>query len=128
MIYSSSSIYAGEKYKDGFFFLKRHLIFMLIGALATFIFMIIDYRKLKSIAQPLLFFSILLLILVLIPGIGREVSGARRWFRFQLLSFQPSELASLAVIIYAADFIARKGDFIKTFLKGFLPPICFLGF
>ncbi|MFA5286863.1 MAG: FtsW/RodA/SpoVE family cell cycle protein, partial [Candidatus Omnitrophota bacterium] len=77
MIYSSSSIYAWEKYKDGLFFLKRHLIFMFIGALFTFIFMAVDYRKLRHIAQPLLLLSLLLLVLVLIPGVGREVSGAR---------------------------------------------------
>ncbi len=127
MIYSSSSIYAWERYKDGFFFLKRHLVFMLIGALLTFIFMAIDYRKLRSIVQPLILISILLLVLVLIPGIGREVSGARRWFRFKMLSFQPSEFANLAVIIYISDFIARKGNLIKTFLKGFLPPMFLLG-
>ncbi len=127
MIYSSSSIYAWERYKDGLFFLKRHLSFMLIGAVLTFIFMVVDYRKLRPAAQPLLFISIFLLVLVLIPGIGREVAGARRWFRFKLLSFQPSELANLAVIIYLADFIARKGNLIKTFLKGFLPPMFCLG-
>jgi len=127
MIYSSSSIYAWEKYKDGFFFLKRHLIFMLIGALCTFIFMAVDYRKLRHIAKPLLFLSLILLVLVLIPGIGREVSGARRWFRFKMISFQPSELANLAIIIYIADFVARKGNLIKTFLKGFLPPVCIFG-
>jgi cell division protein FtsW len=127
MIYSSSSIYAWERYKDGLFFLKRHLLFMLIGALLTFVFMAIDYRKLRNISQPLVFIALLLLVLVLIPGIGREVSGARRWFRFRMLSFQPSELANLAVIIYIADFIARKGNLIKTFLKGFLPPISLLG-
>jgi cell division protein FtsW len=100
---------------------------MLIGAVLTFMFMIIDYRKLRNFAQPLLFISIILLILVLIPGIGREVSGARRWFRFYVLSFQPSELANLALIVYLADFIARKGNLIKSFLKGFLPPMFVLG-
>ncbi|MDO8662056.1 MAG: putative lipid II flippase FtsW [Candidatus Omnitrophota bacterium] len=128
MIYSSSSIYAWERYKDGFFFLKRHLSFMLIGTILTFFFMSIDYHKLRQIARPLLIISIILLVLVLIPGLGREVSGARRWFRFKFLSFQPSELAGLAIIIYLADFISRKGNSIKTFLKGFLPPIGILGF
>ncbi|MBN2831017.1 MAG: putative lipid II flippase FtsW [Candidatus Omnitrophica bacterium] len=127
MIYSSSSIYALERYKDGLFFLKRHLIFMFIGAILTFIFMAVDYHKLRKIARPLLVISLVLLVLVLIPGLGREVSGARRWFRFKLLSLQPSEFANLAVIIYIADFISRKGNLIKTFLKGFLPPVCFLG-
>ncbi|MFA5150140.1 MAG: putative lipid II flippase FtsW [Candidatus Omnitrophota bacterium] len=126
MIYSSSSIYAWEKYKDGFFFLKRHLIFMLIGGVLTFFFMSIDYRKLKVFARPVLIISLILLVLVLIPGLGREVSGARRWFRFKFLSFQPSELANLAIIIYMADFISRKGNLMKTFFKGFLVPMCVL--
>jgi len=128
MIYSASSIYAWERYNDGFFFLKRHLVFVFLGAALAFYAMSLDYRNLKRWAKPLLIFSVFLLILVLIPGIGREVAGARRWFRFKYISFQPSELANLAMIIYVADFISRKGDDIKTFLKGFLPPVCILGF
>jgi cell division protein FtsW len=127
MIYSASSIYALERYKDGFFFLKRHLSFLLIGALLGFLVMTMDYKSLKRWAKPLIIASVLLLILVLIPGIGREVAGARRWFRFKAFSFQPSELANLAVIIYVADFISRKGDDIRTFAKGFLPPVMILG-
>lgn len=127
MIYSASSIYTWEKYKDSMFFLKRHLLFLLIGSVLAFFFMAFDYRKLKDYAKPLLVVSLVLLVLVLIPGIGREVSGARRWFRFYFLSFQPSELANLAVIIYVADFLSRKGNLIKSFWRGFVPPICVLG-
>ncbi|MFH0826675.1 MAG: putative lipid II flippase FtsW [Candidatus Omnitrophota bacterium] len=128
MIYSSSSIYALERYKDSFFFLKRHLSFLLIGVLLTFFVMSLDYRKLKDYAKPLLLISLLLLVLVLIPGLGREVSGARRWFRYKFISFQPSELASLSMIIYMADFISRKGHEIKDLLKGFVPALSVLGF
>lgn len=127
MIYSASSIYAWERYKDGFFFLKRHLCFLAIGAVLTFLAMLCDYKKFRYSAKPLVLLSLLLLVLVLIPGIGREVSGARRWFRFKFFSFQPSELANIAIVIYVADFIARKGSAIKQFLRGFLPPICVLG-
>ncbi|MEI6632091.1 MAG: putative lipid II flippase FtsW, partial [bacterium] len=127
MLYSASSIYAWERYKDSAFFLKRHLSFFAIGLLLTFLVMTIDYRRFRGYAKPLLFISFVLLILVLIPGIGREVSGARRWFRFKFISFQPSELANLAIIIYMADFIARKGNLIENFLRGFLPPIIILG-
>lgn len=127
MIYSASGIYAAERYKDQFFFLKRHAVFLFIGALLTFFMMSIDYRGLRRFAKPLLIISFFLLMLVLIPGISREVSGARRWFRFKFLSFQPSEFANLAVIIYLADFIARKGSLMKEFLRGFLPPVCVLG-
>ncbi|MFH0762514.1 MAG: putative lipid II flippase FtsW [Candidatus Omnitrophota bacterium] len=127
MIYSASSIYAWERYGDGFFFLKRHLVFLVIGLFSAFMVMSYDYKKIRRLAKPLLILSLLLLILVLIPGIGREVSGARRWFRFKFISFQPSELANLAIIIYIADFIARKHSLIKDFTKGFLPPIFILG-
>lgn len=127
MIYSASSIYAWERYKDSLFFLKRHIIFILIGAVLAFLLMCVDYRSLRRFAKPLMIFSLALLVLVLIPGLGREVSGARRWFRFKFISFQPSELANMAIIIYMADFIARKTKMIKTFLHGFLPAISMLG-
>ena len=127
MIYSASSIYAWEQYKDTMFYLKRHLSFLAIGAVLTFIVMSVDYRKFRKIAKPLLVIALVLLVLVLIPGLGREVSGARRWFRFKFLSFQPSELANLALIIYVADYISRKGDTIRQFFRGFLPPACILG-
>lgn len=127
MIYSASSIYAMERYGDSAYFLKRHLMFLAIGVVFTFLAMSIDYRILKKYAKPLLIFSLFLLVLVLIPGIGREVSGARRWFRLKYISFQPSELANLALIVYIADFISRKSAGIKFFLKGFLPPIAVLG-
>lgn len=127
MIYSASSIYAWERYKDSFFFLKRHISFFIIGLIFTFFAMSIDYKRFRAWAKPLLMVSIFLLVLVLIPHIGREVSGARRWFRLKFISFQPSELANIAVIIYTADFISRKSEYIKTFWKGFLPPMFILG-
>jgi cell division protein FtsW len=89
--------------------------------------MITDYRKFQRYAKPALIIAVFLLVLVLVPGIGREVAGARRWFRFKMLSFQPSEFANLAVIVYMADFISRKSEMMKDFVKGFLPPLCILG-
>ncbi len=127
MIYSASSIYSWERYKDSLFFLKRRLVFLGIGLILTILVMSFDYKKLRRWAKPLLALSIALLVLVLIPHIGREVSGARRWFKILFFSFQPSELANMAVIIYVADFIARKSEYIKTFWQGFVPPILVLG-
>lgn len=127
MIYSASGIYALSQYKDGMFFLKRHLLFVFLGVLATFFVMSFDYRRLKRWARPLLWASFLLLLLVLVPGIGREVSGARRWFRFKFISFQPSSLACIAMIIYLADFIERKGNFIRTIRWGLAPAMAVLG-
>jgi len=127
MIYSASSIYAWQRYKDSFFFLKRHISFFIIGSILSLLLMGIDYKKFRRWAKPLLVLSILLLVLVLIPHIGREVAGARRWFRLKFISFQPSELANIAMVIYIADFIARKKEDIKTFWRGFLPPMFILG-
>lgn len=127
MIYSSSCIYSQEVFNDGMFFLKRHLSFICIGLILTLLTMAFDYRLLKKWAKPLLLFSYLLLVIVLIPGIGSEITGARRWFRFGIFSFQPSELASLALVIYIADFISRKSSLIREDLhKGFLPALVVL--
>jgi len=128
MIYSASSIYSLDTYHDSAFFLKRHLIFVLIGFILTFFVMAFDYRKLKEISKPLLLIALVLLCFVLVPGLGRQVAGARRWFRLGIISFQPSELASLALIIYIADFLTRKKDQLKNFWKGYLPPMMAMGF
>jgi len=127
MIYSSSAIYAYSKMDDSLYFFKRHLIYLLTGMVMMFLAMSIDISKLRHYAKPALIFTIFLLVLVLIPHIGRETSGARRWFKFGLLNFQPSELAKLVVIVYMADFIARKGSMVKSFVHGYLPAIMVLG-
>lgn len=127
MIYSASAIFAYERYQDSTYFLKRHLLYLLAGLIGAVGVMVFDYRKLKKMARPILLFSILLLVLVLIPGIGKEAGGARRWFKVFGLSFQPSEFAKIAIIIYLADFLSRKQSSIKNFFYGFLPSAIGLG-
>lgn len=127
MIFSASSIYSWERYKDSAFFLKRHLSFIVVGSFCAFLAMCVPYKKMQPRARQLLFAALALLALVLIPGIGREVSGARRWFRIGFFSFQPSELAALAMIVYVADFISRKANQVKTFRHGLLPVLAMLG-
>jgi cell division protein FtsW len=127
MIYSSSSIYAWERLGSSTYFLKRHLIYLVTGLLGAFLLMSIDYRILKRFAKPLLLISLLLLILVLLPGIGKEIAGAKRWFRIMGFSFQPSEFAKLAILIYAAEYLSRKQNYIGDFFKGFMPAMIVLG-
>src|ERR1041385_4824654 len=79
MIYSSSCVYAMQELHDNAYFLKRHLIFLTIGFIFALAVMSIDYRDLQKYAKPLLIVSVLLLIMVLIPGIGKRSSGAQRW-------------------------------------------------
>jgi len=128
MIYSSSGVYAMQELGDSLYFLKRHIFFLIFGFIVTFFVMAIDYRDLRKYAKPLLLISAVLLVAVLIPGIGKESYGARRWFKFGTFYFQPSEVAKLAILIYVADFLARKQDRIRSFKEGFLPVIVVMGF
>jgi len=127
MIYSSSGVYALQELGDTSYFLHRHILFLGIGFLCCFFIMAMDYRDLRMLAKPLIIFSLALLVLVLIPDIGKTSFGARRWFKFGSFSFQPSEFAKLAVLIYAAEFLARKQGKIRNFKEGFLPLILILG-
>lgn len=127
MIYSSSCVYALQELKDSAYFLKRHLVFLAIGFIFTLAVMAIDYRILQPYAKPLLLFSVFLLVCVLIPGIGKRSSGAQRWFKLGMISFQPSELMKLAVIIYTADFLSRKQKLVADFKQGFVPLMLMMG-
>jgi cell division protein FtsW len=121
MVYSSSSISAATRFGDGIHFLKRQLCFALFGLLFMFLVMNIRYQALKRLVYPLLLASLLLLILVLIPGIGTTIGGSSRWFRIGPLSFQPSEFAKLALVIFLAYSLAKKEKKVKSFSIGFLP-------
>jgi cell division protein FtsW len=127
MIYSSSGVYAWQELGNSTYFLERHLMFLVVGFAGMITVMSIDYRDLRAIIKPLLLFSIFLLILVLIPHIGKSSFGARRWFKIGPFSFQPSELVKLVFLIYVADFLARKQNKISDFNKGFLPLILLMG-
>ncbi|PIQ88280.1 MAG: stage V sporulation protein E [Candidatus Omnitrophica bacterium CG11_big_fil_rev_8_21_14_0_20_42_13] len=125
MIYSASSIYAWERLGDANYYLKRQILYLFIGFTLVFLVMLFDYRQLQRYAKPLFFISLALLISVLI--FGREVGGAKRWFRLFGFSFQPSELMQVSIIVYLADFIARKKKTMKHFWSGFFPPVLMLG-
>jgi len=127
MIYSSSGVYALQEIGDKTYFLSRHLLFLLIGILVSIAVMTVDYRNLRPLAKPIMIFIIVLLVLVLIPGIGKASFGARRWFKIGAFNFQPSEFAKLAILVYVADFLARKQNKIRNFWEGFLPLILVMG-
>ena len=127
MIYSASSIYAQSAMGDSLYFLKRHLVYLAIGLVMMFLAMSIDIARLKRLSKPVILIAVFLLAIVLIPHIGRETAGARRWFRFGAINFQPSEFAKVAVILYMADFVSRRPGEIKSFLRGYLPAVTVLG-
>jgi cell division protein FtsW len=127
MIYSTSAIYANEKMHDSLYFLKRHLVYLAAGIFMMLLAMAVDLKSLKKYSKHIIALSVLLLVLVLIPHIGKETAGARRWFKIGPLNFQPSEFAKIAIFIYLADLLTRKEKVIKSFLYGYLPPIIALG-
>jgi cell division protein FtsW len=128
MIYSASAIYADSTMGDSLYYIKRHLVYLAIGLVLMFAAMSIDINRLKGLSKPVMAISVFLLILVLLPHIGKSTSGARRWFRFGPVNFQPSEFAKIAVIVYMADLISRKGVLMKSFFKGYIPAMLVLGF
>lgn len=127
MIYSASAIIAMESHGDSFYFLKKQIIWVLIGGVFMFIASNIDLDILKESSMYLILISIIMLVLVSIPGIGPEINHARRWFRFGPISFQPSEFTKLTVIIYLSSFLSRKGKKIQNLGKGFFPPLIIVG-
>ncbi|MFH1799162.1 MAG: putative lipid II flippase FtsW [Candidatus Omnitrophota bacterium] len=128
MIYSSSAVYAHKTYADSMYFTKRHLEYLAAGLLCAVFCMAISVERVKDNAKWIMLFTLLLLTAVLIPGIGTEASGARRWIRFFGHGFQPSEVAKLALIIYLADFTSRKKYIMRSFRHGFLPALAVIGF
>lgn len=121
MVYSSSSIMAAKRFHDEFFFLKRQGIYAVLGAGVMIWAMRVDYHFWKKIAVPFLLLCLFLLGLVLIPGIGGSAGGSSRWIKLPGCSFQPSELAKIAFIMYMAYSLDKKQDKMKLFSSGFLP-------
>ena len=127
MVYSSSAIYAQETYGDAGYFLKRHLFYLLVGVVGFFTVLGLEEGVIRRWAKPLMGIVLLLMVAVLIPGIGHRVSGARRWFKLGPVSFQPSEVAQVAVILYMADVLTRKRSLLQDFFQGVLPVLMVLG-
>ena len=128
MVYSASiAIAEAAKYSGGqsHYFLLRHVIAMGVGLVAAIAIVQVPMR-LWQLAAPCLFIAcVALLVVVLIPGVGREVNGSQRWLGYGAASLQPSELTKLFVVLYAADYTVRKAAHMASFRKGFLP-MCFV--
>ncbi|MGE5640331.1 MAG: putative lipid II flippase FtsW [Clostridia bacterium] len=124
MVYSSSISTAEASRFTGHnpaWYLVRHAVFLAL-ALAAAIGVFMVPSRAWQIAAPWLFFTgVLLLVVVLVPGLGRDVNGARRWLNLPVVSVQPSELVKIAAALYAADYTARKHAVMKSFRRGLLP-------
>lgn len=126
MVYSASLAIAEGSKMTGYqpyFFTLRHGLYICVGAIAGILTFKIPIDKWKQYALPLFLIGTLLLIVVLIPGIGRDVNGARRWIGLGFINFQPSELMKILSVIYASDYISRKKHILDNFKMSFFPMV-----
>lgn len=119
MVYSASAIEAGRRLGDEFHYLKRQAFAAGLGFAALFAALRLGHRRVLALAYPLLLASFLLLVAVLL--FGKTAGGAQRWIPLGPLNLQPSELAKVALVLYLARSLARKGDHVRTFSIGLLP-------
>ncbi len=108
MIYNASSVEAFQTFGDKFYYVRNQTISLLIALMVLAFFTLFSYQNLKIFALPLLILNFLALILVLIPGLGIKIMGARRWLNLGFFSFQPSEFLKLSLSIYLAAWLEQK--------------------
>ena len=123
MVYSASAIMAADRFHDPYLFLKKQLFWALLGSLCLLGALRVDYRRLEKLQWPILVVAGVLLVLVLVPPFAQPINGTRRWLRLGPVSFQPAELAKLALVVYLAAYLARRRDELANFRRGVLPPL-----
>jgi len=121
MVFSASSEIAQQDFQDSFFFFRRQIFAALIGVALLLAAKHIPYQRYAKLAYPLLCVALVCLLLLFIPGVGKKVGGATRWLRLAGMSFQPSELAKLAMVIFLAYSLDKKGEMVRSFSKGYVP-------
>ncbi len=131
MVYSASIAIAEAGRYTGYqasYYLVRQTAFLLVGGIGGLIAFQVPLRVWQKAAPYLFLAGAALLVLVLIPGIGREVNGSQRWLPLYVANLQPSEFMKLFVMIYAADYTVRKAAYVDSFRKGFLPMLAVMLF
>ena len=126
MICSASISFADHSYGDAFYYLKRHLMFLTAGLSVAVVFLVVPSRIWYRYGVPLLFITLLMLVAVLIPGIGRKVNGSQRWFPMGPINLQVSELAKFVVILFMAGYLERHQRQLRVQWQGFVKPVAVL--
>lgn len=126
MVFSASPTMA-LKLGDSYYFLKRHVLYLLLGFAALYLSLRIDLKILKKWSGLILILSVLLLLSVYVPGVGKKISGASRWIDLMIISFQPSELIKFTMVLFLAALLSGWKDRIKDFLRGLIPVFTLIG-
>ncbi len=125
MVYSASAVYAGQKFGAATYFLRRDLLWAALGLTTMAVAARTDFSIYRRWTYPLLITAIGLLGAVLV--VGARINGARRWFHFGGVSFQPAELAKVALVVWLAQSLASKAEKVKSFSVGFVPHMLVCG-
>lgn len=120
---SASIEFANRQYGDGFFFAKRFGIYLVLASVLAVLIYQVPMDTWRNSSWLLLLVGFVLLALVLIPGIGREVNGSRRWLAFGPLTLQVSEFVKLFVVLYLAGYLVRRQEEVKSKFAGFVKPM-----
>lgn len=128
MVYSASAVEATVGYKDPQFFLKRQGAYAVVSLFVMWMVSRIDYRKLRHTAVTYgIYGGVTLLLLAVVAGLGKRVGGATRWIAFGPINVQPAELAKVALVLWLAYSLAKKGERVKSFAAGFVPHLLAAG-
>lgn len=125
MVLSASGVMAERFNADKYFFLKKQLVFAVLGLIVMGVSAMLPRHFLDKLPYPLLLLTVVLLLLTLM--MGPNINGARRWINLGIISLQPMELAKLSLVLYLAYFMATKQAIIKTFDRGVIPPFAVTG-
>ena len=128
MVFSSSALFADYKYHDSFYFIKKQLFWLSLGALAFIFCRKYPYENYRKYARLFLGIAVIMLALVFVPHIGKSVNGARRWIGISFFNIEPSEVLKLCFIVYMADSVAKKQALIQSFKTGMLPYLIIISF
>ena len=127
MVYSASSALALKKFASDYFFLKKQALFAFAGVIILVAARHFPYKYYRLLAYPLVGLSLALLAVILFTDLGLTAGGSTRWMRLGSFSFQPSEFARIALVIFLAYSMEKKADRIKEFSIGFMPHVLVLG-
>lgn len=127
MVASASVSFAALTYNDAWFFAKRHAVYILMGVMLAAFVVCVPMSVWQKYSGHLLLFTIFLLVIVLIPGIGKKVNGSQRWFSLGVISIQVSEIAKFCAVVFFASFFARRYQELHFGWQGFLKPLMVVG-
>jgi len=127
MVFDASYFLGAERFGDAYALIRRQAMFIAMSAAIAFGLSRVEPQTLRRVAYPALLTTLLLLVLVLIPGIGQIRGGARRWISLGLFAFEPSELMKPVFVLYLAQSLSRKQERIRTFTYGMLPHLMMVG-